>query len=171
MMMTRPFLVVTCAALFLASCAGDLDGAEEEYAALPVSPAIRPANVHAPAPGATTVMPTGMGCDGAVAIMQTPGKCGTTVCHGTATDAPLQAVADFSGDAAQLPAKLKAFMSTVSCAGMAPVLDATNPAQSLLITKLSDPPPCGVKMPQAGSITAEEAQCITDWALEAAAAP
>lgn len=40
----------------------------------------------------------------------------------------------------------------------------TQPARGLFLDKFNPTPPCGVRMPQVGTITAAEVACIQDWA-------
>jgi len=40
----------------------------------------------------------------------------------------------------------------------------SNPATGLLIDKLASPPPCGMHMPEIGSITSTQASCVQAWA-------
>lgn len=51
----------------------------------------------------------------------------------------------------------------------AKLVDTANPAASWLLIKLSDGVTCGTKMPQLGSITSTERQCIQDFVNAAAA--
>jgi hypothetical protein len=43
------------------------------------------------------------------------------------------------------------------------LMAGSNPATGLFIDKLGNPP-CGLKMPEVGSITATQVQCLKDWA-------
>jgi hypothetical protein len=42
-------------------------------------------------------------------------------------------------------------------------LVAADGTDSLLIDKITDPPPCGSPMPVTGSISADERSCLTNW--------
>lgn len=90
-------------------------------------------------------------------------KCGGVVCHGSPGQPPLlyldlgNSVSDLTTRLVNLPAK------EVACAGNV-VIDPANPDASLLITKLTDPPGCGLKMPySAPELSASELNCIQLW--------
>jgi hypothetical protein len=52
--------------------------------------------------------------------------------------------------------------------GAGKLIDSSNPTNSLIYAKLvasgdSNVPPCGVKMPEIGSISASDKACILSW--------
>jgi hypothetical protein len=78
---------------------------------------------------------------------------------------------DLVQDPDNLGARLSTTMGTNDCVG-APIIDVTNPAQSLLLTKLTDPPPCGALMPASATpLSDADRQCITDWVFAQASTP
>jgi hypothetical protein len=76
---------------------------------------------------------------------------------------------DLNFDQANLATRLTTTMGNGECSTFR-VIDTQNPAQSLLVTKLTDPPPCGLPMPYPGFPALAEAdkQCIIDWVYAAA---
>jgi hypothetical protein len=83
-------------------------------------------------------------------------KCNTSACHGAG--AP-QVDLVSSGVEARIVGQSSS--DTALCMGR--TLVATDGSASLLADKVSDPPPCGSKMPLVGSLTATERMCLTDW--------
>ena len=82
-------------------------------------------------------------------------KCGSIGCHssgGTQVDLVSANVERRLVD--------KPSSSTLLCKGR--TLVATD-GDSLLIDKITDPPPCGSPMPVTGSLTSDERSCLTDW--------
>ncbi len=91
-------------------------------------------------------------------------------CHsgGTAqtTGAGLDLTID-SGIKSRLVGVMPSGSNIFSMCGSAgePYLNAgSNPATGLLIDKIHPGPPCGVQMPEVGTITADQQQCIVQWA-------
>lgn len=83
-------------------------------------------------------------------------KCGSLGCHasgGTQVDLVSANVAT------RLVGKPSA--TTLPCKGRTLVDSAGG--DSLLIDKITDPPPCGSLMPVTGSLTADERSCLTGW--------
>ena len=94
-------------------------------------------------------------CDG-FAILAT--NCGSSGCHGDGSN-----LEDFaaSEDAA------RAFIDrpgTLACVGQGNVIDADDPGASLMLTKVSDDPPCGQRMPAAGApLSDADIGCLEEW--------
>jgi hypothetical protein len=94
-------------------------------------------------------------CDG-FAILAT--NCGSSGCHGDGSN--LENFAASEADA-------RAFVGspgTLACVGQGDVIDTDDPAASLMITKLSDDPPCGQRMPVTGGALSEsDIDCLEAW--------
>jgi hypothetical protein len=170
----------------LVACAGDLDDPSAFAETMPIR-AIRPANVYPlavpsdaptgsgggpqnpppqnPPPAGTGGAPAaGAGCARALEIFASPTRAGGS-CHGAAGSTAEHGLiwVDLNFDQANLGSRLSTKMGTGACAELL-VLDAANPLQSLLITKLTEPVSCGALMPFLGEmLSAEDKQCITDW--------
>jgi hypothetical protein len=69
-----------------------------------------------------------------------------------------------------LATRLSTTMGTSTCEGI-PILDLSNPAASLLLTKLVAPAPCGATMPSGTTLSDADRQCINDWVMAQGAAP
>lgn len=178
----------------LVACAGDLDDPSAFSETMPIR-AIRPANVYPlagptdtptsngggpqmPQPAPTTppagtggAPAAGAGCARALDIFNSA-SCAGMSCHGQAGSTAEHALpwVDLTFDQANLVTRLSTQMGTGDCAELM-VFDTANPAQSLLITKLTEPVPCGSPMPFSGDLlAAEDKQCITDWVTAAAQA-
>ena len=109
------------------------------------------------------------GCeDVPTAIFGVELKCGGIGCHGTPDVAPL-AASDLGNMTDDLVTRLPASNGTGVCADY-PLVDVDDPDNSLLITKLSESPPCGSPMPAGGTISDEERNCIIEWTRAVAAA-
>jgi hypothetical protein len=106
-----------------------------------------------------------LGCPRVIEIFESP-TCAGSICHGTAGSAAPHALVwvDLTFDPANLATRLSTTMGTGACAAFK-IFDPANPAESLLLTKLMDPAPCGDPMPLASPtpISADDRQCITDW--------
>jgi hypothetical protein len=91
-------------------------------------------------------------CDAEMLLAQ---RCGTPGCH--AADAPQIDLA--SPD----PASRLIDQSTTEgvCAGN--VLIASDGSESLLLDKLEDSPPCGIKMPLVGTLDDADIECVAEW--------
>lgn len=89
-----------------------------------------------------------------------------TTCHvsGNALSAGLDLTPD-SNIKTRLVGVKSAGMGASECGGNSePYLTAgSNPATGLFIDKLGNPP-CGVKMPEIGSVTTMQVQCLKQWA-------
>jgi hypothetical protein len=94
-------------------------------------------------------------CGDVVARIFVP-SCGGTGCHGaTAPQEGLDLVS--SGVAARVVG-----VAGKGCSGT--LADPSNPANSLLYTKLSTQPPCGAQMPLAQPpLSDDDATCVLDW--------
>jgi hypothetical protein len=94
-------------------------------------------------------------CDG-FAILAA--NCGTSGCHGEGSN-----LEDFAAS----ESAARAFIGqpgTLACSGQGDVIDTADPAESLLIRKLSADAPCGQQMPISGApLTASEVDCLEDW--------
>jgi hypothetical protein len=83
-------------------------------------------------------------------------KCGSLGCHamgGTQVDLVSPNVAT------RLVGKSSS--TSLPCKGMT-LVDSSG-GKSLLISKITDPPPCGSLMPVTGSLTTDERSCLTGW--------
>lgn len=110
--------------------------------------------------GSTAVAGSGGGtgsgsrCDGFAVLAA---NCGTSGCHGDGSN-----LEDFaaSEDAAR---EFIDAPGTLACGGQGLVIDVDDPADSLMVRKLADDPPCGQQMPPGGSLTPAEVDCIEEW--------
>ena len=133
--------------LALTGCAGALDHPE------------RFANLGGP-DAAVTPSPDG-GCDPVVQMF--PLSCSTSACHSAQSQ---QANLDL--ESAGLPARL---VGKQAHGGPGLLIDAANPAQSVMLLKVTDPPPFQFQMPLgAPPLSPEETACLQAW-IQAAAAP
>lgn len=190
-----PLCAVRLSALLLCgACAGDLDD-PSAFEAVTASPLIRPANTYpslagttpnpavSPSVGPSVVPPVmppsgggagpgGTACDRATEIFADPMVCAGSSCHGVAGTPFTLPWVDLVTDPATLATRLSTTMGTSDCVGL-PILDPANPAMSLLLTKLSDAPPCGATMPYLPTYTLseEDRQCINDWVLSQGSTP
>ncbi len=99
-------------------------------------------------------------------IFGVEGKCGGAICHGT--PAAAGAFVDLASDPATVTTRLVDMPGTGACASEF-IINSSDPMASLLITKLNDPPTCGLAMPYAGgAITPEERECIIAWTVAVA---
>lgn len=97
---------------------------------------------------------SGSTCDG-FALLAT--NCGTSGCHGEGSN-----LEDFAAS----EAAARNFIDvpgTLACGGQGLVIDTDDPAESLMVRKLSDDPPCGQQMPPGGGLSPAEVDCIEDW--------
>lgn len=93
-------------------------------------------------------------CDG-FAILAS--SCGTSGCHGAGSN-----LGTFAASEAEA-LRYVGQPGTV-CSSQGSLFDPDNPSESLMITKLSDFPPCGQPMPLAGPLLSDdEIECIEDW--------
>jgi hypothetical protein len=83
-------------------------------------------------------------------------KCNSSACHGAGSLTVDLVSADVADRVIGQPSSDKGM-----CKGR--TLVTTDGTPSLLTDKLSDPAPCGTKMPLVGSLTAAEKTCLTDW--------
>lgn len=93
------------------------------------------------------------------------GKCGSSSCHGSPDQASVYL--DLGSSPADAHTRLLDLEGTGPCAGQF-IIDTANPEQSLLLTKLDTPAPCGLPMPVGPALTAEETACVVEWTLAAA---
>jgi hypothetical protein len=98
----------------------------------------------------------GGACD-APALLQA--KCST--CHGTSNPS---AGLDLVSPA--VSARLLDRAST-GCGGK--LIASTDPGSSLLLQKIEPSPSCGQPMPQIGTLSDDERQCLADWVYRVAA--
>lgn len=89
------------------------------------------------------------------------GKCGSAACHGSSDAAPV-AYSDLGHSTDDVTTRLVDMPGTGACASYK-MIDAEHPEDSLMLTKLTDSPPCGQKMPFGGMISAAERDCILAW--------
>jgi hypothetical protein len=88
--------------------------------------------------------------------------CGNAACHDS--DMPYAGLDLTADDLSGLVDRPAASGATDQCGGMGMIIDGTNPADSLLILKLSTPAPCGLAMPFGTTGASEEnIACITAW--------
>jgi hypothetical protein len=107
------------------------------------------------AAGGTAGTGASIPCDGFAVVAA---NCGTSGCHGQGSN--LEAFATSEAAARTYIGS----PGTLACSGQGDVIDADDPPASLMLTKLSDDPPCGQPMPLSGSpLTAAEIQCIEEW--------
>jgi hypothetical protein len=92
--------------------------------------------------------------------------CGSAACHGEVGSPPVAGL-DLASDSNNLAARLAQASGTGRCSDFM-AIDIANPESSLLITKLSDTPPCGAGMPPIGGLTEAERTCIVQWVLAVA---
>ncbi|HUJ28015.1 MAG TPA: hypothetical protein VLW85_18465 [Myxococcales bacterium] len=133
----------------LCACAGKLDDPG------------RFAYVNAPPDGGTVSDEGDGGCDPLIDIF--PPSCSTSACHAAESQ---QGGLDLQS--AGLPQRL---VGKRAAGGPGFVIDQANPLQSVLLTKLQDPPPYGFQMPLgAPPLTDDETACLTAW-VQAAVSP
>jgi hypothetical protein len=92
------------------------------------------------------------------------------VCHGMAPSASNGNLGNIRGT------KDTFFMTLVnkpaqgtSCMGKGMYIVPSQPAQSVLIQKISqDTPPCGARMPPSGPLQAADIKLVTDWVMAGA---
>ena len=66
----------------------------------------------------------------------------------------------------------KGYVGTPGCnAGAHKLIDKAQPEKSLLYTKLTAQPPCGVRMPSGGSVSDAELSCTLAWIKSVAGVP
>jgi hypothetical protein len=98
------------------------------------------------------------GCVDVVTVLF-PQKCGTTACHN-----PTDHQAGLDLVSPGVDARVNGVVSTSDdCPGQT-IADPSDPEGSLLLSKLSDTPPCGARMPFATTpLSAVETDCIREW--------
>ena len=139
----------SAACLALLGCAGSLDHPE------------RFENLGNPDAGQVTP-PSDGGCDPVIDIF--PVSCATSACHSTQSQ---QGNLDLQSTG--LPQRL---VNQTAHGGPGLLIDKQNPAQSVLLLKLMNPPPFGFQMPLgAPPLSPAEIACIQAWVQAAAAAP
>jgi len=161
-MNSRRLWVAACAAVFIA-CAGELS-----------DPDAFPMVIGGTAAGGTGGMTAGTMAAGTGGMMATGGtgvagtsapscdaemllaqRCGSPGCHAAGT----QQVDLASPD---LASRLLG-QSPPAGACMGREFISADGSQSLLLDKIDDAPPCGVKMPLVGSLDDDEIDCIAEW--------
>jgi hypothetical protein len=85
-------------------------------------------------------------------------KCGFAGCHAGAVPG-----GQLDLEKPNLEARLRASTSTTVICNGRPMLTPGSPDTSLMWTKLADLPPCGTKMPQVGTLTADETAKLRRW--------
>lgn len=156
-MRARAFFQTSLLAITLCACAGKLDK-PERFASI-VKKYTVDAGKQSGAGGAAGRPANGS--DGgraappACVLQVFKTTCGLPACHAKATaqvDLASPAVADRLID-----------KKSVSATCMGRVFVSSSGMSSLLLDKLTDTPPCGVKMPLTGTISAADLQCLTSW--------
>ena len=90
-------------------------------------------------------------------------QCATPSCHGAMGASPLKLMPS------ELPDALVGTEASTTCAGEL-YIDPDAPEKSLIYTKLTADPPCGIRMPLAGTpLSAADQACVLQWATDAAA--
>lgn len=152
-------LVASCLAVYLAGCAKALDG--EEWR----DPATIPNDIvdddgEPPGDGDGDVVPQ-PSCDAPETVFKADGSvggCNGPICHSAMTVYPPDLVSE--GVAARL---LDVASTTTICAGQK-YIDSSNIESSLILSKLSAAPSCGIQMPFAQPpIPADKLECIRSW--------
>ncbi|HTO96207.1 MAG TPA: hypothetical protein VMK66_04105 [Myxococcales bacterium] len=141
---------ITCSAACLAlwGCAGSLDRPE------------RFQNLGS-APDSGTGGSSDGGCEPLIDIF--PPSCSTSACHSAQSQ---QGNLDLESPG--LPDRL---VNKQAHGGPGKIIDSANPLQSVILTKLSDPPPFQFQMPLgAAPLSSDEVACLQSW-VEAAVAP
>jgi hypothetical protein len=101
------------------------------------------------------------GCDPLVDIF--PPSCSTSACHSAQSQ---QGNLDL--ESAGLPGRL---VNKQAHGGPGLVIDSSNPAQSVMLLKLTDTPPFGFQMPLgAAPLSSDEITCLQAW-VQAAVTP
>jgi hypothetical protein len=85
-------------------------------------------------------------------------KCGFAGCHGGVVPA-----GQLDLEKPNLEARLRSVTSTTVICNGRTQLTPGSPDSSLMWTKLADLPPCGTKMPQVGTLTADETDRLRRW--------
>jgi hypothetical protein len=97
----------------------------------------------------------GGGCGDVVADLLQP-RCADTICHATAAMNPLDL------EASGLPDRLVGLEASSLCDGHV-YINVDAPEESLILTKLETPAPCGAPMPLTGNpLTDDEKACILE---------
>jgi hypothetical protein len=92
-------------------------------------------------------------------------KCAQVGCHAATAPASGLDLAS-AGVAARLLGKSTDPMASLACASnTTPFLTPqSNPATGLLIAKLNPPVPCGLAMPEIGTLSTSDTTCLNAWA-------
>jgi hypothetical protein len=168
-MTNRSGLWVAALAVFAAlpGCAGDLEDPDAFSGVHPIE-AIRPLGTDPDPPGPTDGLPPECSARGPVDIFKDTMSCGGPACHGVPGMAAAAAWVDLVTDPDNLATRLSMTDGTTVCVGHK-ILDVANPTQSLLLTKLNDPPACGARMPVGGpNFTDADRACLAAWVTEQA---
>lgn len=95
-------------------------------------------------------------CDG-FSILQA--NCGQSGCHGEGSM--------LGSTFAASEADARSFIGrsgVLTCASEGPLIDPTNPGDSVIVLKMSDDPPCGNYMPPSGMfLPDDDVECVTNW--------
>lgn len=99
-------------------------------------------------------------------ILANPKNCGGASCHGSEGEPPSPGRTDLGSSPDDTFERMLGFkMSGGACDGQV-VINASDPKKSLLLTKLSDPAPCGLVMPfpiPGIGLSTQEKECIELW--------
>ncbi|OQX66770.1 MAG: hypothetical protein B6A08_18790 [Sorangiineae bacterium NIC37A_2] len=96
-------------------------------------------------------------------------KCGTAICHGTATDATAQVPGNVNLIAPGVESRVVGVDASYDGAsGDCPstpekLIDPSDLQKSLLWTKVNGGHACGDKMPSVGTLTPDQVDCYNDW--------
>jgi hypothetical protein len=96
-------------------------------------------------------------------------KCGLAGCHVANNTNAGGLDLNSDGVASRLVGVQTTGDNASECGGMTYLIAGSSPAMGLFIDKLTDPPPCGVKMPNLGSWNDTNTQCLTQWATSVTA--
>ncbi len=115
-------------------------------------------------------LPLPEGCDPR-AIIESPMKCGSAVCHGSpGADPNMQSGLGNMFDS--IAERLTDAPGVSEGCADEQIINSADPSQSLLLTKLSmETPQCGTRMPIGFSITDDERECLIVWARNITGAP
>ncbi len=89
--------------------------------------------------------------------------CGGAACHGS--PGTMGAFVDLGYDQVDLVQRLAMTMGTGMCATF-PLVDASNPADSLLLQKIDGRVPCGSAMPIGRTLSDAQISCLKAWVLQ-----
>lgn len=159
-MMSRCALCVACVVFAAIGCAGDLDPAQFPSSG---SGGGSGGSVSNGSGGSGAGGGSSQVCDAPTIVFAA--KCSQPGCHASSASAAGLDL-ESPGFAARLLNKTPDPSMSVSCGtSTEPFLrPQSNPATGLLLDKLNASPPCGIRMPEIGTLTQSDITCLNAWA-------